>query len=248
MTVWIMDAALLAAQLAQEGAAGDTLLMRQIPGEPSTVERIASIASMLMTISILVLTVALVPAAWNFRKSYKRINDLLDRVYADINPIVKHASTIADNVNYISTSIRVDVQQVNQTIALANQRLVEAVQMAERRVRELDALVEIVQEEAEEVFVTAASTVHGVRAGADSFRRQVNARAEQKAAEKSDFAGWDSSVGPHDAGLHDAGLEEEYIGFDELDASEVNDGSRDRGPGGAGSTGPRIRRRQRTDE
>ena len=45
-----------------------------------------------MTLAILVLTVALVPAAWNFRKSYKKISDLLDRVYGDVNPIMRHAS------------------------------------------------------------------------------------------------------------------------------------------------------------
>ena len=30
---------------------------------------------------------------------------------------MRHASTIADNVNYITTAIRVDVQQVSQTVA-----------------------------------------------------------------------------------------------------------------------------------
>jgi hypothetical protein len=34
-------------------------------------EQLTSIASGLMTISILVLTAALVPAAWNLRKSHK---------------------------------------------------------------------------------------------------------------------------------------------------------------------------------
>ena len=66
-----------------------------------------------MSLALLVLTVALVPAAWNFRKSYKKISDLLDRVYADINPLMQHASAIADNVDYVTTSIRADVQQVN---------------------------------------------------------------------------------------------------------------------------------------
>ena len=47
---------------------------------------------------------------------------MLDRIYGDINPLMRHASTIADNVNYISTSVRVDVQKVSQTVALANQQ------------------------------------------------------------------------------------------------------------------------------
>ena len=90
---------------------------------------------------------------------------MLDKVYGDINPLMRHASAIADNVDYITTSIRVDVQQVSQTIAAANQRLQQAVASAEDRINELNALLEVVQEEAESAFVSTASTVRGVRTG-----------------------------------------------------------------------------------
>ena len=101
----------------------DTVLMRQVGQERGWFEKTTAIASGLMTIAVLVLTVALVPAAWNFRKSYKKISELLDRVYGDVNPIMRQASAIADNVNYITTSVRTDVQQINATIAAANLRL-----------------------------------------------------------------------------------------------------------------------------
>ena len=103
--------------------------------------RITAIASGLMTIALLVLVVARVPAAWNFRKSYAKVSDLLDRVYGDINPIMRHASAIADNVNYITTSMRTDVQQVNATIAAANERLQQAVAVTEQRLGEFNALL-----------------------------------------------------------------------------------------------------------
>jgi len=102
-----------------------------------------------------------VPAAWNFRKSHKKVSALLDRVYGDINPIVRHLSTIADNVDYITTSIRVDVQQVNETIAMANQRLLKAVERAQELADEFNALLGVVQQEAEDVFVSTASTIRG---------------------------------------------------------------------------------------
>jgi len=49
--------------------------------------------------------------AWNFRKSYKKVSELLDRIYGDVNPLMRHASAIADNVNYVTTSIRTERQQ-----------------------------------------------------------------------------------------------------------------------------------------
>ena len=165
----------LAVELLIQAAAQlpDTIVTKQVSVEQGTFEKIAGVAQGLMTIAILVLTVVLVPAAWNFRSSYKRINELIDRFYGDIGPLVRNANSIADNVNYITTSLRVDVQQFNQTVALANERLTTAVRTAERRLHELDALLKVVQHEAEDAFVSTASTLRGVRAGATTLRDEV---------------------------------------------------------------------------
>jgi uncharacterized protein YoxC len=186
----------------------ETTLVRQVGSEPSLLDQVTSIASTVLTIAFLVLTVALVPAAWNFRKSYARINELLDRVYGDINPIMRHASSIADNVNYISTSIRVDVQQINQTIASANARLTQAIAMTEDRLREVNALLTVVQEEAEDMFVSTASAVRGVRAGATVLRDGALPPAP------------DRDVGAES-------LDDEYDAYEDLQDDEVTDGNDD---------------------
>ena len=139
--------------------------IKQVVEDPSLWQKVTSVASGVMTITVIVLTVALVPAAWNFRKSYKKTSEMLDKIYGDINPLMRHASSIADNVDYISTSIRVDVQQVSQTVAAANQRVQQAVAAAEDRINQLNALLEVVQEEAESAFVTTAATIRGVQTG-----------------------------------------------------------------------------------
>jgi uncharacterized protein YoxC len=139
--------------------------------DPGLFAKVAAVASTLMTIALLVLAVALTPAAWSFRNSYKKWNHLLDRVYGDINPIMRHASSIADNLDYITTSIRTDIQQVNATVAAANQRLQQAVTVTEERLNEFSALIEVVQAEAEQLFVSTASAARGVRAGAASLAR-----------------------------------------------------------------------------
>ena len=153
-----------------QAAQADTVLMRQVGQDPGWFEKATAVASGLMTVAILVLTVALVPAAWNFRKSYKKVNDLLDRIYGDITPIMRHASSISDNVDFITTSIRTDVQKVNATINTANERVQRALSQAEHRLNEFNALLAVVQDEAEGVFVSTASTVRGVRSGAAAFR------------------------------------------------------------------------------
>jgi hypothetical protein len=170
MTGWMSSGTELLLQVAR--ALPDTIYTRQIAETPSLFSKVMTVASLILTIAIvvltitiIVLTVALVPAAWNFRKSYKKVSNMLDKVYGDVNPLMRHASAIADNVDYISTSIRVDVQQVSQTVAAVNQRLQQAVSAAEDRINQLNALLDVVQEEAESAFVTTASTIRGVQTG-----------------------------------------------------------------------------------
>src|SRR6202165_4913351 len=135
MMGWMSGGAELLLQAAR--TLPDTIYTKQVVAQPGLWEKITRIASGVMTITVIILTVALVPAAWNFRKSYKKISDMLDKVYGDVNPLMRHASAIADNVDYISTSIRVDVQQVSQTVAAVNQRLQDALAGAEDRIKQL---------------------------------------------------------------------------------------------------------------
>jgi hypothetical protein len=187
----------------------DTVYTKQIATVPSTFDRITGIASGLLTIAFFIFVAAAVPAAWNFRKSYRRVNKLLDRIYGDINPIMRHASSVADNINYITTSIRADVQQINATIAGANERLQQAVLLTERRLGDFNALLQVVQEEAEQMFVSTASAVRGVRtsasalsgaAGGMKFARQDEADLDQLEldseieTEEEIFDGYDSDA------------------------------------------------------
>ena len=180
----------------------DTVLMRQVGQQRGWFEKTTAIASGLMTIAILVLTVALVPAAWNFRKSYAKISDLLDRVYGDVNPIMRQASSIADNVNYVTTSVRTDVQQINATIAAANLRLQQAVALTEQRLNDFNALLAVAQQEAESMFVATASTVRGVRTGAAALHNEDD---EVDALDASLMSSEEVEDGYDDSGAAEAG-------------------------------------------
>lgn len=147
----------------------DTLLMKQVGDDPTWWDMVTSVASGLMTIAILVLAAALVPAAWSFRKNHQAVRKMIDKFQNDVGPIVHHAGAIADDVHYVTTSIRADVQQVNQTVAAANRRLLAAVEKAEERINDFNALLEVAQEEAESAFVSTASTLRGIRSGAAAF-------------------------------------------------------------------------------
>jgi hypothetical protein len=155
--------------LAQVTTLGDTVIMKQAPSDPGWFEQTTQVLDAVLTLTFIALAAAVIPAALNFRKSYKKISELLDRVYADVNPIAHHASRIAENVDYVSTAIRADVQRASALVGDAERRLQKAVARAEMRARELEALLEVAQGEAEETLVTAAAAVRGVRASVASL-------------------------------------------------------------------------------
>lgn len=215
-------------------AARDTVLMKQVERDPGWFEQVTTIAGGLMTISILVLTAALVPAAWNFRKTHKMIREQLDKIQNDIAPVMRHASSIADDVNYITTSIRVDVQHVNQTVSTVNRRLLEAVDKAEDRVNDFNALLAVAQEEAEAAFISTASALRGISSGASALAgrrgprrarqqdKELRARmAELRAAIDEDLHEAVDEVGP---ALDDSFAEEELTDGDNDGRSAADSG------------------------
>ena len=132
---------------------------------------IRDIATIIIALALLATVVALAAIALIAKKLVGKVGGLLDKVQDGVDPVLKHARDVGDNVNYVTTAIRVDVQQLNKTIANANQRVNEVVVVAEERINELNGLIKVVQEEAEDIFIDTASTVRGIRAGADALRR-----------------------------------------------------------------------------
>ena len=155
--------------LQQVATLPDTIVTKQVAAERGWFEILTGAASIGMTLALLALALGLIPAAWNFRKSYKKANDLLDKVYADVTPLVRHAHAVADNLDYITTAVRTDLQRVSRTINTANERLLVAVRESEQRMAEFNALLRVMQEEAEDVFVSTAAAVRGVREGASTL-------------------------------------------------------------------------------
>jgi len=147
----------------------DTIVTRQISEPRSWFDVVSGIASIVIAVALMALAVGLLPAAFSFRKSYKKVNELLDRIYGDVNPIMRHASSVADNVNYVTTALRQDVARLQGTVAAANAQLEQATRITQRRVNDFNALLEVVQNEAESTFIATAATVRGLRGGVEQF-------------------------------------------------------------------------------
>ena len=219
MSLWIAHGAWL---LQSAQAAVDTPVVRMVSSERGWFETVTGLASGIMTLACCA-DDRLVPAAGIFGRATRRSASCWTGVRRH-QPDRAALSTIADNVDYITTSIRVDVQQVNQTLP-RQPATQSSVALAEQRLNEFNALIQVVQQEAEDTFVSTASTVRGVREGAATFRRQA---LDGHALPEADL-------------LDDEPLEEELDGDDgtndELDYDDA--------PGEFHRAAPRIRPRER---
>jgi hypothetical protein len=73
---------------------------------------------------------------------------------------------------FAAWSLRKTFRRVQATIESANGVLQRAIGKAETRVNDLNALLEVAQQEAEQAFVSTASLVRGVRSGASALRKR----------------------------------------------------------------------------
>jgi len=97
-------------------------------------------------------------------------------VRQNLGPVSDRARSISDNVEFITQALRTDVERLNASVKSLTDRLQLASERMEERIEEFNALMEVVQTEAEDIFLDTASTVRGVRAGA---RAIGSARSER---------------------------------------------------------------------
>jgi hypothetical protein len=139
-------------------------LLQAIPRDGLSVA--ADVAVVVIGAAVAVL--ALVTAALLLRLS-RAVGELRIGVRQNLGPVSDRARAISDNVEFITQALRTDVERLNSSVKALTDRLNLASERMEERVEEFNALMEVVQDEAEGIFIDTASTVRGVRAGARSI-------------------------------------------------------------------------------
>lgn len=129
----------------------------------------------------LALLVAMVVMLLQMKKASRAIQDARRSIATDRG--VESLRKIADNVADISGSLRGDVAKVSDSVDQLSRRLTQVSNRMEERVEEFNALMEVVQEEAEDAFLDGASTARGFRAGLGNLSRRARRRARARLSE-----------------------------------------------------------------
>jgi methyl-accepting chemotaxis protein len=157
-----MDLSLLSAA---QALGADTVVTRPLRDPIALASDVAVLVS---AVALTVLAVSLVGFLGQWRHAVKEIRLT---VRQNLGPVSDRARSISDNVEFITQALRADVARLNASVKSLSDRLQQASDHMEARIDEFNALMEVVQGEAEDIFLDTAATVRGVREGARALGR-----------------------------------------------------------------------------
>lgn len=161
------------AALLQQATLPDTIVTKQI-AQRGWLETLVSIEQAIVGLISLALLAAVVLMLIALRKGLQELTNLVRSSTNDVASAAHSVRNVADDVKHVVGKVRNEIDDVADTVQSVNERVRDAVDSAEVRVRRLGALVDVAQEEAEEMVVSAAATMRGVRSGADVLRRTLS--------------------------------------------------------------------------
>lgn len=132
---------------------------------------LTDVATVIIALALLVTVLILLVIALQVRKLLRKVDPLINQVKGHVDPVMGHVRDVGENVNYMTSAIRADVQQVTELVDSTRRRLNQTVEASEHRIRELNAVLGVVQEEAERLFVHTAATIRGVQVGTGTYQR-----------------------------------------------------------------------------
>lgn len=152
------------------------LLLIQAPsrsGFERVVDVAADIATIIIALAIIVVSLVAIYGALKVRGMIKRIR-------GDFDPAIRNLTAASEQAKAVSATLRRNVDELSGTVSDTNQKVRAATEAAEARLGELNALLGVVQREAEDIFVRTASAVRGVQVGAGALRGMARRRADDE--------------------------------------------------------------------
>ena len=139
-------------------------LLQALPRDGLSTAADVAVVIVAVAVTFLAIVTGALLLRWN-----RTLGEIRLGVRQNLGPVSDRARAISDNVEFITQALRTDVERLNASVKALTDRLHLASERMEERIEEFNALMEVVQDEAEGIFIDTASTVRGVRAGARSI-------------------------------------------------------------------------------
>jgi hypothetical protein len=137
------------------------------------IQMVMAIATSILALFALAIAAAALLAVLKIRKAMARG---LDNLPAKTDPLLAAVTRVAENAREVSDTTKVRVKDVLDTLEEITTRLKAGADSVEDRVKRFGVVVDVVQAEAEELLLDAASTARGVHTAAQALREKKPTR------------------------------------------------------------------------
>jgi methyl-accepting chemotaxis protein len=132
-----------------------------------------AIATSILALFAIAIAAAALIAVWKVRKVMERG---LDNLPARTEPMLAAVTRVTENAREVSDTVKVRVKDMLDNLEQINDRLKLGADAIEDRVKRFGVVVDVVQTEAEELLLDAASTARGVHTAAEQLRQKRRSR------------------------------------------------------------------------
>lgn len=101
--------------LQQAATLPDTVVMKTVATGRGWFETVTGIASGVLSITLVVLTIFVAPAAWEFWKTFRKAQKLLDSVESDVGPLARNAGELAKRIGELNVLLALVQQEAEST-------------------------------------------------------------------------------------------------------------------------------------
>ena len=142
-----------------------------------------------MALAFLALLVVVLLVLTELRRLSAAWTDFLAATGNRYRPLIEHVTSAARNADRISASVRSEVDRLGASFGGVASGIDEASSQLQKRLKDLLALVDLAQSEAEDAVLTAAAKVRMIRSGAggilglSQLTESLRARAAEAAEE-----------------------------------------------------------------
>jgi methyl-accepting chemotaxis protein len=133
------------------------------------IQMVMAIATAILALFALAIAAAALFAVLKVRKVLERG---LDNLPAKTDPMVAAVTRVTENAREVSDTVKVRVRDMLDSLEEISERLKAGADAVEDRVKRFGVVVDVVQTEAEDLLLDAASTARGVHTAAETMREK----------------------------------------------------------------------------
>lgn len=113
------------------------------------------------------------------KKGLDALKGTVDKLYVDAKPIVQQASQVTADAREVVAMIRTDVERVTFAAGEVSEQLLDIAASTERRMDDINAVIDVVQGELEDTVLSTAASLRGARVGGRAIASALSPRRKK---------------------------------------------------------------------